>query len=110
MPPYLFINICGGFHAKFQVSRTKNKKPTPLFHPKSRLAVYATVWGCGGCGEKGRRNGPKIGTKTQRLLGLKMGLSVHCHTQLHKLIDKVQLIISWNFSFDNHQWDPSGLW
>ena len=35
----------GGFHAKFQVSRTNNKKRTQLFHPKLRLAVYATVWG-----------------------------------------------------------------
>ena len=34
-PPYLFINICGGFHAKFQVSRTNRKKSTPLF-PKAQ--------------------------------------------------------------------------
>ena len=34
-PPYLFINICGVFHAKFQVSRTNNKKSTPLF-PKAQ--------------------------------------------------------------------------
>ena len=26
--------MCGGFHAKFQVSRTKNEKSTPLF-PKA---------------------------------------------------------------------------
>ena len=38
-PPYLFINICGGFHAKFQVSRTNNKKPTPLF-PKVKTFFY----------------------------------------------------------------------
>ena len=35
LPPYLFINICGGFHAKFQVSRTNRKKPPPLF-PKAQ--------------------------------------------------------------------------
>ena len=39
LPPYLFINICGGFHAKFQVSRTNNKKPTPLF-PKVKTFFY----------------------------------------------------------------------
>ena len=35
--------MCGGFHAKFQVSRTNRKKSTQLFHPKSRLTVFATV-------------------------------------------------------------------
>ena len=34
--------------------------------------------------EKGRRNGPKIGPKTQRYrLGLKMGPSAHCRVLLH---------------------------
>ena len=36
--------MCGGFHAKFQLSRTNRKKSPPLFHPKLRFAVYATVW------------------------------------------------------------------
>ena len=36
--------MCGGFHAKFQVSRTNRKKSMQLFHPKSHLAVFATVW------------------------------------------------------------------
>ena len=35
--------MCGGFHAKFQDSRTNNKKPTQHSYAKSRLAVYATV-------------------------------------------------------------------
>ena len=35
--------MCGGFHAKFQVSRTNRKKRPPLFHPKLHLAIYATV-------------------------------------------------------------------
>ena len=38
-PPYLFINICGGFHAKFQVSRTKNKKRKQFF-----LKAQTTFW------------------------------------------------------------------
>ena len=43
MPPYLILNICGGIDAKFQVSRTTNKKPPHTFNPKLRLGTFATV-------------------------------------------------------------------
>ena len=42
--PYLCPNICGRFHAKFQDSRTKNKKSTHPSDPKRPLAIYTTVW------------------------------------------------------------------
>ena len=43
--PYLFPNICGGFHAKFQDSRTNDKKPTQHSYAKSHLAIFTMVCG-----------------------------------------------------------------
>ena len=42
-PPYLCPYICRVFHAKFQDSRTNNKKSTQSSDPKRPLAIYATV-------------------------------------------------------------------
>ena len=38
-PPYSILNINTSSHAKFQLSRTKIKKPTHPFYPK-QLALY----------------------------------------------------------------------
>ena len=42
-PPYLGPYIYRWFHAKFQDSRTNNKKRPPPSDPKRPLAVYTTV-------------------------------------------------------------------
>ena len=39
IPPYSILNINTSSHAKFQLSRTKIKKPTHPFYPK-QLALY----------------------------------------------------------------------
>ena len=43
LPPYLSPYIYRWFHAKFQDSRTNNKKRPPPSDPKRPLAVYTTV-------------------------------------------------------------------
>ena len=43
-PPYLGPYIYRWFHAKFQDSRTNNKKRPPHSDAKRPLAVYTTVW------------------------------------------------------------------
>ena len=43
LPPYLGPYIYRWFHAKFQDSRTNNKKRTPPSDPKRPLAIFTTV-------------------------------------------------------------------
>ena len=43
-PPYLITHMCGGFFAKFQVSRMNSKKSPQHSVAESHLAIFATVW------------------------------------------------------------------